>query len=147
MKSIILSKQSVIQRFLSKIEKTDFCWNWKASKDKEGYGYFWDHKTLKAHRFSYELFKDKIPNNLQIDHLCRNPSCVNPNHLEIVTSKENTYRGNSFQGINSRKIHCIRNHPLSGNNLYVRPNNSRVCRICQRLSDRKHRQKIKSNPP
>ena len=65
---------------------TSCCWVWKSSLDSDGYGNFWNgHSVVKAHRFSYELYVSKIPNNKQIDHLCRNHTCVNPDHLEAVT--------------------------------------------------------------
>ena len=120
------------------------CWYWLGCKDKDAYGDFHiDQKTVKSHRFSYEIFHGKIPAGLQIDHLCRNPSCVNPAHLEAVTSKENTYRGNSFQGINSRKIECHRGHPFTKENTYIYPRGSRQCKICRRIQDSEYRQRKK----
>lgn len=72
------------------------CWEWQLGKDTCGYGCIWfNNKSIKAHRYYYELYKGPIPEGLQVDHLCRVRHCVNPEHLEIVTSAENTRRGNS----------------------------------------------------
>ena len=84
------------QRLSDKIEKTESCWNWKAGS-RRGYGRITKGRRgegkLTAHRVVYELLVGKIPDGMVLDHLCRNKLCVNPIHLEIVTSKENTLRG------------------------------------------------------
>jgi len=83
--------------FLNKIYKTEFCWIWlgtKQLKTLKGYG-LCGNKL--AHRMSYELFKGRIPDWLEIDHLCRNKCCVNPEHLEAVTHSENLKRNKSFR--------------------------------------------------
>lgn len=78
-------------RFWSKVDKTEHCWNWTAGKTKEGYGRFQvKGKTQKAHRISYELYHKKtIPDGLIILHACDNPSCVRPEHLSTGTVKDN----------------------------------------------------------
>ena len=79
------------KRFWDKVEKTKDCWNWKACLIN-GYGIFkLDRKNVSAHRLAYFLINKKIGDPL--DHLCRNPRCVNPKHLEIVTDAENVRRG------------------------------------------------------
>ncbi len=84
-----------INRFMSKVKKTNNCWEWTGFKNPDGYGkFFYNKKQRLAHRVSYELFKEDIPKGLQIDHLCRNRACVNYNHMEIVTNHENVLRGN-----------------------------------------------------
>lgn len=116
-----------IKRFMSKVEKSDNCWIWTAGLDKDGYGQFsLNNKTRIAHRISFELFKEIIPQGLTLDHLCRNRKCVNPDHLEIVTIKENLMRGSSFSAINSKKSHCPRGHSYSG----VDKRGHRICSIC-----------------
>lgn len=70
------------------------CWVWQRGLDKYGYGHVWaDGKKQKAHRFYFERERGPIPNGLQLDHLCRTRACVNPDHLEPVTNKQNARRG------------------------------------------------------
>lgn len=82
------------ERFWSKVEKTDGCWNWSGRLNDSGYGVFTiggkDKFTAPAHRWSYELLAGPIPDGLDIDHVCRNRACVNPVHLRPATKKQNT---------------------------------------------------------
>ncbi|WP_414713994.1 HNH endonuclease signature motif containing protein [Scandinavium sp.] len=78
-----------------------------------------DRRVAKAYRVSYELFVGPVPEGLELDHLCRNKLCVNPKHLEAVTSKENTMRGNNQTVAQSRQTHCLRGHELTRDNLYT----------------------------
>jgi hypothetical protein len=88
-------------------------------------------KLLKAHRVTYALVKGPIPAGLQLDHLCRNTSCVNPNHLEAVTTRENTMRSTGLSALNAKKTHCLRGHEFTPENTYVkRGDGARVCRQC-----------------
>jgi len=121
-------------RFESAYQKdaTSHCWNWTRPLDS-GYGRFWfEGKTKLAHRISYEIYVGPIPTGLQIDHLCRNRSCVNPMHLEPVSLAVNVLRGIGITADNARKIKCKRGHPLCGENLRINVNGNRECKECQR---------------
>jgi hypothetical protein len=79
---------------LSRFVEVDGCWLWVGSL-RGGYGRVrFNGKLVEAHRLSYEHHVGKIPDGLVIDHLCRNRSCINPEHLEVVTEAENIRRGN-----------------------------------------------------
>jgi len=126
-----------LEHFLSHINILDNgCWEWTASKDSNGYGWFYANgKTGRAHRFSYEVLVGTIPIGLEIDHLCRNTSCVNPDHLEAVTRQENTKRGLAGKvngDIQRAKTHCPKGHPYDELNTYHRPDGGRDCKMCLR---------------
>ena len=114
------------------------CWPWTGTTDGHGYGAIgvrsddltW--RSRKAHRVVYELLVGPIPEGLQLDHLCRNRACVNPDHLEPVTNRENSLRGFGAAAMNARKATCPRGHVLAGRNLVQcrAKNGSRECRIC-----------------
>ena len=133
------SPLTIEQRFWEKVRKTDTCWNWTASKWSNGYGMFWgeDQKLTPAHRFGYELAHGPIPEGLVIDHLCRNTLCVNPDHLEAVTERENILRGTGASAKHARATHCIHGHEFTPENTYVYPSGRRKCRACKRALDRK----------
>jgi hypothetical protein len=122
------------ERFLAKVDMSvpEACWPWTAAKTSCGYGKIGvAGRTRPAHRVSYELFVGPIPEGLTLDHLCRNPACVNPEHLEPVTQRENTRRGVSPAAHNARKTHCSRGHELQGDNCYVDAVGKRHCRTCR----------------
>lgn len=124
-----------MERFWSKVEKTKSCWEWKNAKTTNGYGFFSiNGKMAYAHRVAYELCKGKIPEELILDHLCRNKGCVNPDHLETVTLGENLRRAdNQITTINSRKTHCPRGHELKVPNL-IYYKTQRTCRRCHNIT-------------
>lgn len=129
------SIKSRIRFFWSRINKTDKCWLWIGAKLISGYGYLYlqngkqSRKKVLAHRFSYILHYGKIPNGKELDHICRIKNCVNPKHLEPVTSKENTYRGtNPKIIIMHRRIltgFCKNGHSVNEWN-----KKDRRCRLC-----------------
>ena len=130
------------KRFWSKVKKTlskKGCWLWIASKSSNGYGAFWYKDKVKlAHRISYAIHKGKIPRNKTIDHLCRIRHCINPDHMEVVTGKINTLRGESIPAINARKTHCQNGHEFTIENT----NNYkglRICRTCHKEYNRQWR--------
>lgn len=128
------------ERLEEKITKTNGCWLWNAATNSKGYGVSWDgSRTVYAHRYVYELLKSEIPEGLHIDHLCRVVNCVNPDHLEPVTCKENVRRGDvSLRHLS--KTHCPKGHPYSGNNLITEKNGWRKCRVCVNAGKRRRRE-------
>jgi hypothetical protein len=133
----VLAPKTREQRFWAKVQKTETCWLWTGSKTPNGYPVFWNGKIQEgSHRYAYELLVGPIPAGLHIDHLCRNPGCVNPAHLEPVTQRENTMRSPiAPAALNAAKTHCKRGHPFDDENTYVVMRNGRPirsCRICRR---------------
>jgi len=132
-------------RFWVKVTPTGFCWEWDAYKDKMGYGLI----TLKnnpkgkgaltglAHRVSYLLLVGEFDRELHLDHLCRNHSCVNPDHLDPVTREENTARGHGSSGLSRKKL-CAKGHSVTGDNAVYRIDTGTFrCGICQYENTRK----------
>ena len=116
------------------------CWHWMGTLNAAGYAVFWDNAaqtTIRAHRFAYNLFKGVIPEGLEPDHLCREKSCVNPDHLEAVTHQINVLRSAGPAARNAVKTHCPAGHPYSGENLYEHKT-GRGCKICRRRNRDNH---------
>lgn len=135
---------------LSRVLVGGDCWIWTGAKNPDGYGRVGRGRGtpyIMAHRLFYETFVAEIPDGLQADHLCRNRSCVRPSHLEPVTSRENTMRGENRIAIALRTGTCVRGHALSGSNLILRLRGGtprRECRECRRLRKRTYRASIKA---
>jgi hypothetical protein len=122
-------------RFLSKVNVDGPCWEWVGQLNAQGYGVFsFRRKDESAHRWLYQQLVATVPDGLELDHLCRNRACVNPDHLEPVTHKVNVLRGSGVAAEHARKTRCIRNHELAGSNLRIRIKAGRyverVCRQC-----------------
>lgn len=115
-----------------KVDIKTNCWFWLGGKTS-GYSMFvFNNKTVLGHRWFYEQKNGVIPKGLQIDHLCRNRSCVNPEHLEAVTQKVNLLRGEGACAKNARKTHCKRGHKFTPDNTYSHRGYGRRCIACQR---------------
>src|SRR5438445_7913613 len=110
-----------IERFWSSASPNESgCLVWGGSVSSNGYGaVYLQGRRYRAHRLAYELRKGIIPAGKQLDHLCRNRLCINPEHLEAVTQKENILRGQGAPAKNARKTHCPQGHPYTANNLYL----------------------------
>lgn len=131
--------QERIERFWSNVVEVDGCWEWQGYRNRAGYGQItWSRQGILAHRHAYALTYGPIPDGMVIDHLCRNPPCIRPDHMEPVTIAENSLRGKP--GI--RPTHCPHGHPYVGDNVYYRfPERQRwpVCRVCARAQRRARR--------
>jgi hypothetical protein len=124
-------------RVWPRVTKTATCWLWQGART-QGYGYVYlggrsptGSKLLgRVHRLTYQWEHGPIPPKLQIDHLCRVRHCVNPDHLELVTTAENTRRGIN---VNRLKSHCINGHEYSERNTIRSLSKGywrRKCRVC-----------------
>lgn len=114
------------------------CWEWTGSRQGQGYGQFWlEGRTQRSHRVSYEALVGPIPEGLFLDHLCRNTSCCNPEHLEPVSNADNIRRGaiSGFRGDDSRK-ECGRGHALTDDNLVKSKLPALACLECKREQSR-----------
>lgn len=127
-------------RILSKFVVTPTCWIWHGAKLK-GYGQIRgnDGRTKYAHIVMYELWRGPIPEGLVLDHLCRNPACVRPTHLEPVTQKVNLERGEGWAGVNARKTHCPQGHVYAARTCAGRAD-YRYCPTCNNARRRKGRE-------
>ena len=116
------------------------CWEWQRGRCSAGYGVLRDEsgRIRLAHRVVFEDCVGEIGEGLTLDHLCRNPACVRPEHLEPCSIRTNVLRGTSPAAINARKTECLRGHPFTPENTY-RNTNGRGCRECRRERQRKRR--------
>ena len=126
-----------LEIFMAGVRRSsDGCWRWQRKIGRNGYGVFGLRSQL-AHRVSYEMFIGPIPDGLQIDHLCRVRSCVNPAHLEAVTVGENCRRRDAALAIGSHKTQCPHGHEYTEENTR-RAGGRRFCRTCARDRAKAH---------
>lgn len=146
-----ITPDKLLSRFLRKINKNSKifgrdgkseheCWIWLGAYTRGNlgnYGLFWNGKNrIYAHRWAHEYFIGPIPAGYEVDHLCKNPNCVNPDHLEAVTRRENWLRAGSIGAINALKTHCKRGHEFTPENTYYIKSGGRMCRICKLMNER-----------
>lgn len=128
-----------LQRVLQDARQAAGCWVPALKPDRKGYVRAKvEGRSVFVHRLAYALLRGPIQDGLTLDHLCRNPSCCNPEHLEPVTAAENIRRGTQGQA-QASKTHCVRGHEFTPENTYRPPGkNERACRECQRINGRKN---------
>jgi hypothetical protein len=137
------SQAHVIARLQRHIKIVDGCWVWTGAMNPQtGYSVTHYHdesnklRLSSGHRVSYMTYIGAIPTGMDLDHLCQNKACVNPDHLEPVPHKVNMLRAKHSPAYkNSIKTHCVRGHEYTPENTYRKPgNNTRNCLICRRAS-------------
>jgi len=142
----VTTKYNYMERFTSKIEKTDGCWIWKAgSRGKTGYGAFKiNGKVVDSHRVSYALYKGEIPEKMYVCHTCDNRKCVNPEHLFLGTPKDNWQDGfdkGKIKLLGGIDVEKLKKHPSIG--AYNRGCRCRDCKDLKFTSQKNWREKQK----
>lgn len=139
-------------RIVDKIDTEGICWEWTAARDSNDYGRVrWEGSAALAHKVIWELLVGPVPEGLELDHLCRNPPCVNPDHLEPVTHAENIRRGMWSKGRAAQQVArtaCANGHEYTEETLYVPPASSprqRQCRICRLEAKRRYNAKRRNH--
>ena len=137
-------EEQVVERFWAKVDKRSpaECWPWTASKFPNGYGHFHAHKGIGmgAHRFSFAIANGEIEKGLVVDHICNRPDCVNPDHLQAISQRENVLRGSGLSAMNATKSACKMGHPFDEKNTY-RFAGKRECRMCRSAAAKRCRQR------
>lgn len=143
-----MARKPLMERFSAKYIVADSgCWEWTGARSTNGYGKIQEKEagtSTYAHRVSYELHVSAIPSGLVIDHLCRNKLCVNPEHLEPVTARENVLRGVGPSAKCAAMTQCAKGHRFDGANTYTAPNGKRGCRKCRREARRRAAERERS---
>lgn len=140
-----MGRKTLEERFWEKVEKTDTCWFWTGHTTANGYGTFWvggEKRHVYAHHASMMLlcgvtdFAARLDRDEQWDHLCRVRHCVRPAHLDLVTARTNTLRGEAPSAMNALKTHCKRGHEFTPENTGDQRRGGKVvgraCRTCER---------------
>jgi len=116
-------------RFWKKVRgDSNGCWVWTGAHGAKGHGTFWEKPDfIGAHVWAYKTLIGPLPEGTEIDHLCRNPPCVNPTHMEPVTHRENVLRGEGLPAQRAKQTQCRLGHEFTRMN-----DGRRRCLICKR---------------
>src|SRR3990167_4248135 len=135
--------KSLAEKFeLAVIRRSTGCWEWNGCFDPNGYTRLYHaHRGIFGHRFSYEQARGPIPIGMEIDHLCRNTGCTNPEHLEPVPHRINVLRGIGTPAVNAVKTACPRGHQYDTSNTIRYPDGRRWCRKCKNQQAREYRRR------
>lgn len=138
-------------RIWSRLRVTeDGCWEWTGrTRGDDGYGQtMCDYQLWQVHRLVYTVFTGAIPAGMDMDHyLYPDDGCIGPScalHTRPVARRENNLRSGCVSAINLAKTHCLRGHPLSGDNVYIMKNGGRDCRACARVRRAARKQRRRS---
>lgn len=135
----MIDRAELQRRVLARVSKdaASGCWNWTGATTRGGYG---TYRTMgmatTAHRVAYMAWVGDVPPGMELDHLCKNTRCVNPEHLEAVTHAENVARASK-----AMQTHCEAGHEFTEANTYTKKNGCRSCRTCNAARQRKLREK------
>lgn len=128
--------RTTLARFMSRIDRRSEtgCWIWTGALTDQGYGSFRaQQRTFLAHRAMFVLWYGDVP--AELDHLCRTPRCVSPEHLEPVTHRENVLRGTSPSSERARATHCKNGHAWTPDNTSHAAGGTRRCKACHRANE------------
>lgn len=142
----------LIDRLMERVDAEGDCWIWIGRIGPNGYGIFSadgqgrrGKPSVMAHRMVWGELVDDIPDGLELDHLCRNRPCVNPDHLEPVTRAENIRRGIAATLKRAKKT-CVQGHAFTPENTFVDKNGWRGCRECRRAASLRYAHKRRGTP-
>lgn len=131
-----------VRLFWAKVDESGECWIWRGAKEQHGYGRVRiGDQTLPAHRVSAALAFGCVGETVEVCHHCDVQSCVRPAHLFLGSHAENMADAKvkgRVRGRFSGSMVCAKGlHALSGDNLIVRPNGTRLCRVCRKKTERR----------
>jgi hypothetical protein len=149
-----LHSSTVAERLWPRFElKPDTgCWMWQGADNGKGYGQIWmNGRMRRVHRIAYLLTFGPLPADKQIDHLCRERACLNPEHMQVVSNRENVARGNGPGALAARTNRCKNGHEFTPENTYHYTHSQskgggpgRRCNTCHAATNRAYKQRQKA---